>query len=189
MRPTLALLAAALCLSPAHAVEPHGGPVIDMHLHAYSMDEIPPGAPSCPGDQQVRVPTIDPREEIDFSAFVTCQKPIFAAADDAGLRDGTLAALRKHNVRRAMTGGPVERVADWRRAAPDVIVPGVSFGTRKDTSIEELRRLHAAGHHPFFYGGGMDRDGEKGEDGQGNEETVRQQFSHGSPTPPGRARL
>ncbi len=145
MRPTLALLAAALCLSPAHAVEPHGGPVIDMHLHAYSMDEIPPGAPSCPGDQQVRVPTIDPREEIDFSAFVTCQKPIFAAADDAGLRDGTLAALRKHNVRRAMTGGPVERVADWRRAAPDVIVPGVSFGTRKDTSIEELRRLHAAG--------------------------------------------
>lgn len=146
MRRYLPLLMAALFGATATAAEPpHGGPVIDMHLHAYPMDELPPGAPACPGDQTVRVPTLDPREELDFSKFITCEKPLFAPADDAGLRDGTLAALRKHNVRRAMTGGPVEKVADWRRAAPDVILPGVSFGTRKDKSIEELRRLHAAG--------------------------------------------
>jgi predicted TIM-barrel fold metal-dependent hydrolase len=146
MRIPLVLLLAAVGGPGIAAAEfPHGGPVIDMHLHAYPMDEIPPGAPSCPGDQTVRVPTLDPREELDFSQFITCEKPIFAAADDAGLRDGTLAALRRHGVRRAMTGGPVEKVADWRQAAPDVILPGVSFGTRKDKPIEELRRLHAAG--------------------------------------------
>jgi predicted TIM-barrel fold metal-dependent hydrolase len=146
MRRHLPLVLAALCGTIATAAEPpHGGPVIDMHLHAYAMDELPPGVPSCPGDQGVLIPTIDPREEIDFSKFITCERPIFAAANDAALRDGTIAALRKHNVRRAMTEGPVELVADWRRAAPDVVIPGVAFGTRKDKSIEELRRLHAAG--------------------------------------------
>ena len=124
---------------------PSAGPVIDMHLHAYRMDELPPGVPACAGDQRVLIPTIDPKDELDFSKFLTCDKPIFAAKDDNDLRDGTIAALRQHNVRRAMTEGPVELVADWRKAAPDVILPGVSFGARKEKSIAELRRLHAAG--------------------------------------------
>jgi predicted TIM-barrel fold metal-dependent hydrolase len=116
-----------------------------MHLHAFSMDEIPPGAPACPGDQRVLVPTIDPKSEFDFSSFVTCERPLIAASSDAALRDDTLAALRAHNVRRAMTEGSVDRVADWRRLAPTVILPGVAFGTRNDKSIDELRRLHARG--------------------------------------------
>ena len=143
--PLFVLLAAIFCQPVAAADAPHGGPVIDMHLHAFPMDELPPGVPTCPGDQDVTIPTIDPRDELDFSKFVTCERPIFAPADDAGLRDGTLAALRKHDVRRAMTEGPVELVADWRSKAPDVILPGVAFGKRTDKSIEELRRLHAAG--------------------------------------------
>ena len=146
MRRVCPLLLALLCLQPAGAAAPvHGGPVIDMHLHAFAMGDIPPGAPACPGDQAVLVPTIDPRDELDFSAFADCESPMFAPVDDAGLRDGTLAALREHNVRRAVTEGPVPLVADWRRAAPDVILPGVAFGARKDKSIDELRRLHAAG--------------------------------------------
>jgi hypothetical protein len=109
------------------------------------MDELPPGAPSCPGDQRVLIPTIDPREELDFTKFVTCDKPMFAAASDADLRDKSIAALRRHNVRLAMTEGAVEDVAAWRAVAPDLIMPGVAFGARKEKSIEELRRLHAAG--------------------------------------------
>lgn len=143
------ILASMLLIGPlpARANEPpHGGPVIDMHLHAFAMDELPPGTPACPGDQNVLIPTIDPGEPVDFSKFLTCDKPIFAPADDAGLRDGSIAALRRHNVRRAMTEGPVERVADWRKAAGgDVIIPGVAFGTRKDKTIAELRQLHANG--------------------------------------------
>src|SRR6478672_6891309 len=146
LRPLLLLLLA----SPLAALggEPsHGGPVIDMHLHAFHMDEVPPGVPACPGDRPgVLIPTIDPGEAFDPSKLFACSgTPIFAAASDADLRDKSIAALRRHDIRRAMTEGPVELVADWRKAAPDVILPGVAFGARKDKSIAELRRLHAAG--------------------------------------------
>ncbi|RYG21181.1 MAG: hypothetical protein EON93_26170, partial [Burkholderiales bacterium] len=85
-----------------------------MHLHAFAMDDLPPGIPACPGDQHVRVSTIDPRAELDFASFVTCDKPIFGAKDTADHRDRTLAELRRHNVRRAMADGSVELVSDWR---------------------------------------------------------------------------
>ncbi|MBF6023440.1 amidohydrolase family protein [Lysobacter niastensis] len=121
-------------------------PVIDMHLHAFPADEFPPGTPLCPGDQGVTIPTFDPKAELDFASFIACDKPIFSAKSDAELRDRTLAELRKYNVRRAVTEGPVELVADWRKAAGgDTIIPGVAFGKRKDKSIDELRRLHANG--------------------------------------------
>lgn len=123
-----------------------GLPVIDMHLHAFPTDEFPPGTPLCPGDQRVIAPTIDPRAELDFASFVTCEKPLLSAKDGADLRDRTLAELREHNVRRAVTEGPVALVAEWRKAAGDeVIIPGVAFGARKDKSIDELRELHAKG--------------------------------------------
>jgi hypothetical protein len=67
-----------LCVAFAGvAAEPSGAqPVIDMHLHAFPMDELPPGSPACPGDQQVLIPTIDPVEDLDFAKFVACDKPI-----------------------------------------------------------------------------------------------------------------
>lgn len=121
-------------------------PVIDMHLHAFPMEEFPPGTPICPGDQGATVPTVDPKAELDFASFAACDKPIFSAQNDTDLRDRTLAALRKHNVRRAMTEGPVELVTDWRKAAGgDRIIPGVAFGARKEKSVDELRQLHAKG--------------------------------------------
>lgn len=143
MRRALATLLLATSLT-ALADEPvHGGPVIDMHLHALPMDELPPGVPACPGDQRLLIPTIDPKAELDFASFVTCDRPIFAAKDDADLRDRTLAELRRHDVRRAVTEGPL--VAEWRKAAGgDTIIPGLSFSHR-DKSVDALRRLHAAG--------------------------------------------
>ena len=145
-RRLLILLLVAPLAAPA--AEPvHGGPVIDMHLHAFRMDDMPPGVPACPGDRPgVLVPTLDPREDFDPSMLFACNgTPIFAAASDADLRDKSIAELRRHDVRRAVTEGPVDVVADWRKAAPGVILPGVAFGARQDRSIAELRRLHAAG--------------------------------------------
>jgi predicted TIM-barrel fold metal-dependent hydrolase len=120
-------------------------PVIDMHLHAYRMDEVPPGAPACPGDQRVLSPTLDPRQAFDFAKLITCERPLRGATDDADLRRRSIAALRQHNVRLAMTEGAVADVAAWRREAPDLILPGVAFGAKRDKTIAELRRLHAAG--------------------------------------------
>ena len=134
----------ALCTLPVQAFAQQL-PIIDMHLHAFRMDEVPPGAPACPGDQRVLIPTIDPRDELDFTALITCDRPMIAATDDADLRHKSIAALRQHNVRLAMTEGAVEDVSAWRADAPDLILPGVSFGGVQQKSIEELRRLHAAG--------------------------------------------
>lgn len=136
----------AISLAPVYAVAQGRLPVIDMHLHAYSMKELPPGTPACPGDQEALIPTIDPKEDLDFSKFTQCKNPIFAAKSDDDLRDGTLKALHKHNVVRGMIEGPVETVSQWRKAGKSVVLlPGVAFGTRKDKSIEELRALHANG--------------------------------------------
>ncbi len=142
---TNAFILFALFLSPLQAFADQQLPIIDMHLHAFLMAGLPPGTPACPGDQRVLIPTIDPAEELDFSKFATCEHPIYAPADDAALLRESIAALRKHNVRRAVTEGSVEMVADWRKAAPNTILPGVAFGARKEKSIAELRRLHAAG--------------------------------------------
>ena len=142
----LALLLATAQPVPPPPVALHGGPVIDMHLHALPMDELPPGAPSCPGDQQILMPAVDPQAELDFASFITCANPIFAAKDDADLRDRSLEAMRQHDIRRAVTDGSVEQVTDWRKAAGgEVILPGVAFGKTTEKSLAEMRRLHAAG--------------------------------------------
>ena len=121
------------------------GPVIDMHVHAYGLD-VPPGAPACPGDQPVPVPTVDPREELDFSQMGNCPRPLRAPADDEALMRETLAALRGHNVRLAMVEGPPERVSQWRAQAKDLVLPGMGFGTaRGDLGVDELRGMHARG--------------------------------------------
>lgn len=146
------LVPVAACAGTVGAAEPGtaGKPVIDMHLHAFRMDEVPPGAPACPGDQRVLIPTIDPKDELDFSKFMTCDKPLLAADSDEDLMRKSIAALRRHNVRRAVTEGAVEDVAAWRAAAPDLVVPGVAFGKAKEKSIEEMRRLHREGSLQVF---------------------------------------
>lgn len=161
------LFVLAILCAPAYAQQRL--PVIDMHVHAYAMDDLPPGIPACPGDQRVLVPTIDPKADfasLDVASFVTCDKPIFGAKDAADHRDRTLAELRRHNVRRAMVDGPVELVADWRKAAGvgTTILPGVNFGSRKPKSIDELRRLHAAGQLEVFGETGIQYRGHRPDD-------------------------
>lgn len=95
--PSAAWLPALLFLFAGTALGgefPHGGPVIDMHLHAFPMDELPVGTPRCPGDRDVPAPTLDPRAAFDLASLATCQQPLRAARDDADLRVRSLAELR-----------------------------------------------------------------------------------------------
>jgi uncharacterized protein len=126
------------------------GPVIDMHLHAYSL-EVPPGTRLCPGDQGMGMPTVDPRDELDLAQLGACARPMLAAQGDDDLRDSSIAALRRHDVRLAMTESSPERVAEWQSKAPDLILPGVGFAkSGGDPSVAEMRRLHAAGRLKVF---------------------------------------
>jgi predicted TIM-barrel fold metal-dependent hydrolase len=140
------LLASVAVASQPQAAAPP--PIIDMHLHAIPRAEFgPPGAAICA--PYGPLPTRDPAAPIeqylkDFTLAPTCSRRITAPSTDAEVRDKTIALLKRHNIL-GVTSGPAELVEQYRAAAPDRILPAVSFGERPAPSIAELRRLHAAG--------------------------------------------
>ena len=122
-----------------------------MHLHAWPL-ELPAGTPACPGDQKLLVPTIDPRAAFDPSVLGTCDRPLRAPASDEALMRDSLAELARHNVRRVVAEGAVDRVAAWRASAPASVrlLPALGFATRQDLPVAELRRLHREGRLEVF---------------------------------------
>jgi hypothetical protein len=114
------LVAVALCLDPAAAqtgIDSLRPPIIDMHLHAYRLDD---------GKQ----PEVNP---------VTGQPS--AARTSAELRDMSLAALKHYNIVKAVASGPPETVGQWREAAPDRII--VSAWVDEAGPLPDLARLRA----------------------------------------------
>lgn len=123
-------------------------PIIDMHLHAEALAEFMGGPPVCAGDQKILFPAIDPSQPITFDKLATCASPVPAPPTDAEVKRQSLAMLERYNIR-AVTAGPLERVADWHSAAPRRIIPAASFSSRKRTP-EEYRRLFAAQKFAVF---------------------------------------
>jgi uncharacterized protein len=78
-------------------------PIIDMHLHAYHAEFI--------GKQPVNPVT---------------GQPSMAATDEA-LRNESLARLGRYNIVRAVTGGPIDVVEQWKAAAPERVIASVVF--------------------------------------------------------------
>jgi len=75
-------------------------PIIDMHLHAFRLNDGQP-------------PAVNP----------VTGKPS-AARTNAELRNMSLAELERYNIVKAVTSGPPETVGQWREAAPDRIMIG-----------------------------------------------------------------
>ncbi len=78
-------------------------PIIDMHLHAYQAEFI--------GKQPANPVTGQPS----------------AAATDEALRNESLARLGRYNIVRAVTGGPLETVEQWKAAAPERVIASLVF--------------------------------------------------------------
>jgi predicted TIM-barrel fold metal-dependent hydrolase len=115
------LVAAAIRLDPA-AVAQTGidslrPPIIDMHLHAYQLDDGKP----------LEVNSVTGRPS--------------AARTSAELRDMSLAELERYNIVKAVTSGPPETVGQWREAAPDRIM--VSAWVDEAGPLPDLARLRA----------------------------------------------
>ncbi len=114
------LVAVALCLDPAAAqtgIKSLRPPIIDMHLHAYRLDDGKP-------------PAVNP---------VTGRPS--AARTSAELRDMSLAELERYNIVKAVVSGPPEMVGQWREAAPDRIM--VSAWVDEAGPLPDLARLRA----------------------------------------------
>lgn len=109
--------AAALAADPPAA--PRGGPIIDMHLHAFAWDEY--GDPPPPDD-------------------VTGRRP--AARTDAEALAATLAEMDRHGVVLGVASGRPEIVAAWRKAVPERFLGGSYASAR--LPLPDLDSLRAA---------------------------------------------
>jgi uncharacterized protein len=127
--------AAAPDVEPAAVPAP---PIIDMHLHAYSLAGFTgerttvPALKICASDQEISFPGVDPRNRITVKAAMTCPDPRPAPRSDEELLRQTLEILERRNIW-AVTSGPLEDVTRWRTAAPERIIPALDFsGSRAD---------------------------------------------------------
>jgi len=103
-------------------------PIIDMHMHAWSLAEFgsePPEA--CVGRDGIDMHGIDPGVPFDFKAQDSCKHMLRAPADDAALLSDTLKMMDRYNVVLGVISGDGPIVAKWRAAAPGRFVPGANF--------------------------------------------------------------
>lgn len=155
----LAGLWAMVVLSPAAAAPPQPVPreIIDMHVHAEHVADYGPTPTVCSDNRRIAWRGRDPRRPFEFADLASCDAPLWKApADDAALLEDTLRILKTRNVR-AVTFGAPEDVARWRAAAPDRIIPAVSWfdgtddkGRPRLRPIAELRALVRDGRAALF---------------------------------------
>lgn len=124
-------------------------PIIDMHVHAFPLSEFGPTPPvGCYMGEDSHWHGVDPSKPMFEQMFdpSVCRKPMPAPTSDALVRDGSLDRFKKYNMY-AVTSGELDRVEDWRKAAPHRIIPSLNFfngaGGVKPGYVDELRRLHA----------------------------------------------
>lgn len=125
-------------------------PVIDMHLHSLSWDDIGPQRVGICLPMLAWVAPYDARRDGDFSPVPTkppCKDPIWSATNDKENLEQTIAVLKKRNVIGVLSG-PDEHVRAWHKAAPDHIIPSQRLRLERDKlSPADLQRLYATGFY------------------------------------------
>lgn len=116
--------AAAQAASPA-ALPP---PIIDMHMHAWTLDEFGgESVPACIAAKGVEMVGTDPGKPFDFSAQAKCAVMVQSPATDAAVLDETVAQMRRFNIVAGVIAGERDTVAAWRKAYPDRFIPAANF--------------------------------------------------------------
>ena len=118
----------ALSLLPCPAFARGALPVIDMHMHAWSLSEFgaePPDA--CAGADGIEMVGIDPAKPFDFKAQATCRHMLKAPTSDAAVLAATLAMMDRYNIVTGVIAGDAPVVATWRAAAPGRFLAGANF--------------------------------------------------------------
>jgi uncharacterized protein len=146
----------ALLLATSNRVVGQGHPakplIIDMHLHAHTLDMYgtPPPSP-CTNDQEIVFPGWDPRQPFTYERAKSCPTPLKAPATDVEVLRQTLDLLKRYNIR-AVTTGALDHVTKWCAAAPDRIIPAIPFAEPKYETRDPaaFRRLFAEGKFAVF---------------------------------------
>lgn len=122
------LLIGLLAMLPGAGFAQSLPPVIDMHMHAWSLSEFgtePPEA--CVGADSIEMQGIDPGQPFDFKAQAICKRMLKAPSSDAAVLAQTLAIMDRYNIVAGVISGDGPVVARWRAAAPTRFIPGANF--------------------------------------------------------------
>lgn len=147
------LLAALLLLAPSPLAARDREPILDMHLHALHADEQgPPPLAMC--TPIAEMPVWDQRRAygdtfLERLKKPPCPDPVWSAVSDEALMRESLEAMDRLNII-GVASGPAERVAAWRKARPDRIIPALSFQLEPGMTPAAVRALHSAGHLQVF---------------------------------------
>ncbi|HEX2804443.1 MAG TPA: amidohydrolase family protein [Sphingomicrobium sp.] len=142
----MSVILAALGMAAAQAPPPP--PIIDMHMHAMAADaQGPPPLAMCTPFGEF--PAWDQRNSYGDQLMhrfkqPTCKDPIWSSKSDDALMRETLAVMERRNIR-AVLSGPADKVATWRKAAPDRFWPALTLSLQDKVAPEELERMHSAG--------------------------------------------
>ena len=143
MKP-LAAFALGLALGSVSAQPPTPTPpIIDMHLHASALalfEQLggPAPIPHCVPMTDYPVPATGQEwPEVFRSRDLPC-RALQSARSDEEVMEQTLAIMERHNVY-GVTSGP--NLARWQEAAPERVIPSLSFQGGPDApSVEALRK-------------------------------------------------
>jgi predicted TIM-barrel fold metal-dependent hydrolase len=132
-----------------------GKPIIDMHMHAWSLSEFGGELPeACVGPDGIDMHGIDPGKPSEFRKQITCQRMVKAAHDDAALLAKTLGEMDRYNVVAGVLAGDRELVRKWRSAAPGRILPAANFFAGDDppprSRSRELEQRVRSGETQIF---------------------------------------
>jgi predicted TIM-barrel fold metal-dependent hydrolase len=122
-------------------------PIFDMHLHALAADsQGPPPLAMCTPIEPM--PTWDQSRPFaaTFMAVLKehppCDDPVWSPMTEEEIQAQTLELMKRFNII-GVVSGTTERVARWRAAAPDRVIPGLVFNVATDSAMtpDVLRRL------------------------------------------------
>jgi predicted TIM-barrel fold metal-dependent hydrolase len=148
-RGMILLLIAIVSLRCISAEGPGRLPIIDMHLHAHTLEDYGGGGSVCTNDQTIEFPGVDPRTPVTIERALDCAKPMRAAASDSAVMTESLAMLHRYNMW-AVTSGPLDQVTAWHKAGGARIIPALSFAGDKPVAPAEFEHLYAAGAFTVF---------------------------------------
>lgn len=117
---------AVLTSATAQAQSPE--PIIDMHMHAWSLSEFGgQRVPGCIGSKGVEMHGIDPVKPFDVTSQAECSVMVTSPATDQELLQETIAEMKRFNIVAGVIAGDTPVVALWRSAYPDHFIPAASF--------------------------------------------------------------
>ncbi len=119
-------------------------PIIDMHVHAMKVQGNGFGD-LCPWFLK-DMPGTDPKTGMSFSVGGDCVEPLKAATSTEELTAAFIETINRLNIT-AVAFSDDEVLRNWKRLAPDRIIPGIGVSSPEDISVADMEKALASGYY------------------------------------------